>query len=77
MEPELGDVVIYRNSDGVDMPAIVTAVIDGDVDGGIHLHPFPPPGSGADILSHQWGVARADEPEEAEPRTWRPREPRP
>jgi hypothetical protein len=51
----IGRIVIYRTRGGVDVPAIVTAVIDGEA-GDVHLHPFVPPGVGADAISYQWGV---------------------
>jgi hypothetical protein len=53
-KPSIGRIVIYRTRDGVDVPAIITHVIDeGD---SVHLQPFIPPGVAPDTISYQWGV---------------------
>jgi hypothetical protein len=53
--PSIGRIVIYRTREGVDVPAIITYVIDGDR-GDVHLQPFVPPGVAPDTISYQWGV---------------------
>jgi hypothetical protein len=67
-QPSIGRIVIYRNRDGVDMPAIITALTDEP--GTVHLTVFPPPGAGAPILSHQFGTPLNDA-EEPRQQTWR------
>lgn len=57
-EPTIGRIVIYRNSRGVDMPAIITALTDDPEY--VHLHLFVPPGQQPDTLSYQHGTPRAD-----------------
>lgn len=67
----IGDVVIYRNRDGVDMAALVTDLLN---DGAAHLHLFPQPAASRDILSHEWGSPRHEGDGEPRPGTWRPRD---
>lgn len=70
-QPALGDIVIYRNAEGVDMPAIVVGFAG---EGNPHLHVFPPPGASPGGGNHQWGTERADETgRRSLSRTWRPR----
>lgn len=59
-KPSLGRIVLYRNKDDVDMPAIITGLVPLDKTA-VHLHLFPPPGVSADVLSYQWGVDQATE----------------
>jgi hypothetical protein len=67
----MGRIVIYRNRAGVDMPAIVTQVIEQDKDDpDVHLTPFPPPGEAADPPDRQWG-ALYDASDDPLPQTWR------
>lgn len=66
-KPSIGRIVTYRNRHGVDIPAMITAVIEGD-DEAVHLEQFAPPGVSKDALSYQWGVAYAEEPRRG---TWR------
>lgn len=55
----MGRIVVYRTRDGVDVPAIITAVID-EGRGAVHLQPFVPPGVSPDTISYQWGVPYDD-----------------
>ena len=64
-QPSIGRIVIIRNRDGADIPAIVTAVID---DTAVHVQQFVPPGVAALVPSYEWGVDYAAEPR---PGTWR------
>lgn len=59
--PTIGRIVVYRNSRGVDMPAIITALTD-DAEY-VHLQLFVPPGQQPDVLSYQHGTPRADRAE--------------
>lgn len=70
MEPTLGRIVIYRSRAGVDMPAIVTGLVEGDPDA-VFLEIFPPPGASKDIIDGHWGVVQALYPDRAGPCTWR------
>jgi hypothetical protein len=70
-QPALGDIVIYRNSDGVDMPAIITQLLGES--GDVQLAVFCPPGEAKDAVDYQWGAARAKGPDNAGRKTWRPR----
>lgn len=84
MSVRAGDIVIYRNRDGVDMPAILTAPGPREHDGEQrywHLHAFVPPLAHPDAISHEWGAPRA--PDDVDPDGpdawqldghWRPRE---
>jgi len=63
-EPSIGRIVVYRNHQGVDMPAIITALTDDPEY--VHLHLFVPPGHQPDVLSYQYGTPRADAGEPAE-----------
>jgi hypothetical protein len=74
-QPKVADIVLYRSKAGVDMAAIITALGDQDRDGihrDVQLHVFVPPGEQPDLLSHQWGVHRADPAHAPRPGTWRP-----
>jgi hypothetical protein len=75
----VGDIVLYRNREGVDMPAIITALLPADEDGvvrDVHLHVFVPPGEAPDQISHQFGAHLAEGHSESGMwlGTWRPRE---
>ena len=69
----IGRIVIYRSTDGVDMPGIITRhyVRRGNENYRVALHLFPPPGEGADLLSHEWGVSQAADADQPTPGTWR------
>ena len=68
---QVGDTVLYRSRDGVDMPAIVTQFTDGE--DWAHLRLFPPPAATKDLLDHEWGAPRATNVSEPARGTWRPR----
>jgi hypothetical protein len=58
--PSIGRIVTYRTRASVDIPAIITALVD---DGpAAHVTQFPPPGVGADHLSYEWGADYSAEP---------------
>lgn len=61
MKPSIGRIVTYRTRAGVDIAALVTAVIDDSPDEAVHLEQFPPPSVSADNISHQFGVPKAAE----------------
>ena len=68
--PTIGRIVLYRSRDGVDMPAIITALVNpGGTD--VHLHAFPPPGASPDVLSHEWGTEQAKNPSRPACQSWR------
>lgn len=69
-EPSLGDTVLYRNSDGEDLAAIITRVLAG---GACQLEIFVPPYAQPDTVDPDWGVPQAGEGEPRR-RTWRHRE---
>lgn len=70
--PQVGDIVIYRSRDGIDMAALITQFTDGF--DWAHLRLFPPPTEKKDHLDPQWGTSRATDPAEPGRMTWRPRE---
>lgn len=59
-KPSIGRIVIVRNHEGVDMPAIITEVADAETEA-VHLAAFPPPGEAAPHANHQYGFARAED----------------
>lgn len=65
-QPSIGRIVIVRNRDGADIPAIITALIDDGM--AVHVQQFVPPGVSPLAASYQWGIDHADEPR---PGTWR------
>jgi hypothetical protein len=64
-KPTIGRIVILRNQDGADIPAIITAVVD---DAAVHVQQFVPPGVSPVVVSYEWGV---DHSAEARAGTWR------
>jgi hypothetical protein len=64
-ESTIGRVVILRNQDGADFPAIITAVID---DLAVHVQQFVPPGVAPMVVNYEWGVEYSAAPR---PGTWR------
>ena len=54
-KPSIGRIVIYRTRDGIDLPAIITALVDTD-GRAVHIEQFAPPGVAKDHIGYQWGV---------------------
>lgn len=54
---QLGDTVIYRNKDGVDIPAMITELVDPDL---AYLARFPPPRASGDPTTVSYPIARAE-----------------
>lgn len=59
MKPSIGRIVIYRTRAGVDIAAMVTAVLEDSPDEAVHLKQFPPPSVSADNIDHQFGAPKA------------------
>ena len=55
MKPSICRMVIYRDRNGSDMPAVITGVIDADR-GDVHLTCFPPPQLPPPALSYEFGT---------------------
>jgi hypothetical protein len=68
MKPTICRMVVYRNREGVDMPAVVTG---HDRNGDPFLHGFPPPGATYDGAHHEWGIRAAQDPATPTPMSWR------
>lgn len=66
----IGEGVIYRSKAGVDLAAIITAVVDAD-EGWVQLEQFPPPGVAADSIDYQWGVPQHVGDREPRRGSWR------
>lgn len=72
MRPTIGRIVIYRGADGVDSPAIVTALETSGETGVVrpHLHVFWAPGARS-TFEYERGIDQAAPQGDVAPGTWR------